>query len=94
MVGNAAHRHIFDPGGGFKRSKHCLLEVVMLDIKVKGMEHSAPLKDTFCPNIHHMGLGQTGQNVFFFFLNVVMLHIKLKEKRKDYIELTHTLTSG
>ena len=41
----------------------------MLDIKVKGKEHRAPLKDTFCPNIHprSLGLGQKGQNVFFFF---------------------------
>ena len=37
-----AHRHTLDPGGGVKRSNYLFLKVVMLHIKLKGIEHRAP----------------------------------------------------
>ena len=37
-----AHRHTFDLGGGVKRSNHFFLKVVMLHVKLKGIEHRAP----------------------------------------------------
>ena len=52
----------------------------MLDIKLKGMEHRAPCKHKFCPyTISTCGVGSKGQNILF--LNVFMLHFKLKGKK-------------
>ena len=52
----------------------------MLHIKLKGIERRASYMHIFCLYIHH-GLVGLGQNFKTFFLNVVMLHIKLKGKK-------------
>ena len=58
---------------GWERVKiYFFLKVVMLHIKLKGMEHRAPCKHIFCPYTH----AQLPDGVKF--LKVVMLHIKLK----------------
>ena len=58
----------------------------MLHIKLKGMEHRASHKHIYSVLTHTLypwggggGVGSKDKNNFF--LNVVMLHIKLKEKK-------------
>ena len=53
------------PPGGVKRSNLFFLEVVMLHIKLKGMEYRAPCKHIFCPYTHPLPL-VLGQKVIFF----------------------------
>ena len=53
-----------------------LLKVVMVHIKLNGMENRAPRKYTFCPYTHPQP-HKCGQKVKTFFLKVVTLHIKL-----------------
>ena len=50
----------------------------MLHIKLMGVERRATCKHILCPYTHPRPLG-LGQKVKTFFLNVVMLNIKLKE---------------
>ena len=57
-------------------SKHYLLTVVMLHIKLKGMEHRAPCKHIFC--LTRTLNPRWGQKVKHFFSERKMLHIKLK----------------
>ena len=78
-----------------KRSKHFFLKVVIVRIKLKGMEHRARCKHVFCHYTHPRPLG-FGQNVkIFYLLKVVMLHIKIRgmEKRASckpiFCPLTH-----
>ena len=53
---------------GVKRSKQIFfsLKVVMLHIKLKGMEHRAPCKHIFCAYTHPWSMGW-GQKVKTFF---------------------------
>ena len=58
MENRAPCKHIFcpythpQPPDGFKRSNHFSLKVVILRIKLKGLEQRAPLKHLFCPCTH------------------------------------------
>ena len=52
--------------------KFFFLKVVMLHIKLIGMEHRAPRRHIFCPT------PWGGLKVRTFFLDVVILHVKLK----------------
>ena len=62
-----------------QKVKPCLfLKVVMLHIKLKGIEHHESKYAVITHTLDPMGWGQ---KVFFFsFLKVIMLHIKLKWK--------------
>ena len=76
------------PGVG-SNVKTFFLKVVMLHIKLKGMEHKAHMLCTHTPSTPRWG-----QNVIF--LKVVMLHIKSKEwniehHASTYSVLTYTL---
>ena len=62
------------PRGGVKKLTHVFLKVVLLHIKLKGMEHRAQCKHIFCHNTHPQPWGV----VKTFFLKEVMLPIKLK----------------
>ena len=81
--------HTLEPWGLGQRSKH-FLKVVMLHIKLKGMEHRAHAT-TYSVLTHTLVPcgGVKGQNNLFF-LNVVMLQIKLKEM--EHRAKTWTLT--
>ena len=63
------------PGVGSK-CQNFFLKVVMLHIKLKGIEHRAPCKHIIYPYVHLSGVGSKGQNIYF--LKVVMLYIKFK----------------
>ena len=65
------------PGVGSKVKTFFILKVVMLHIKLKGMEHRAPCKHIFYSYTHPQPLDGVKKSTFFF-LKVVMLHIKLK----------------
>ena len=56
------------------------LWVVILHIKLKGIEHRAPWRQICCYYTHQRPPGW-GQKVIFFLLKVFMLHIKLKWKK-------------
>ena len=73
--------YTLDSESGVKRSKLFFLKVVMLHIKLKGMECKAPCKHIFCPYAHPRPVGPVQKVKLFFLLNVVMLHIKLKGKK-------------
>ena len=64
------------PLGGVKRS--FFTEVVMLHIKLKGIERRAPCKKIFSHCTRPQPLGYVQKVKHSFFLKVVMLHIKLK----------------
>ena len=57
--------HTLDPWGGVKCQKHFYLKVVILHIKLMGMEHRAPCKHIYCPYTHPRSLGW-GQKFRFF----------------------------
>ena len=59
-----ARRHIFDSRDGLKSI--FFLKVVMLNIKLKGMQHRSPHKHLFCPFTHSQPPG-VGQKVKTFF---------------------------
>ena len=69
--------HTLDPWGGVKDQTIFFLKVVMLHIKISGMELEAPYKHINCPYTHHRPMCW-GQKVKTFLLKVVMLHIKFK----------------
>ena len=46
------HTHTSDPWGGVKLSKHFVLKVFMLHIKLKRIEYRAPGNHIFCPYAH------------------------------------------
>ena len=48
--------------------KIVLLKVVMLHIKLIGMEHRAPCKHIFCPYIHPQSLGWGQKIKLFYFM--------------------------
>ena len=48
-----------------------------MNIKLQEIELRAPCKHIFCPYTHPQPVG-SGQKVKTYFLNVVMVHIKLK----------------
>ena len=75
-----AHRHSLDSGGGIKRSKHFFLKVVILHIKLKGMESKQNESKKYVLT-HILNPWGGVKMSFFSFLKVVMLHIKLKGKR-------------
>ena len=58
-----ARSHTLGPGVGSEG--HFLLKVVLLHIKLKGLEHRAPCKNILCPYTHPQALG-CGQNVMKF----------------------------
>ena len=64
-----------------------LLKVVMLHIKLNGMEHRVPCKHIFCPNTHPRLHGWGQRSNHFYLLKVVMLHIKTNAS--TYNVLTH-----
>ena len=66
------------------------LKIVMLHIKLKGMEHRAPCKHIFYPYTQPVSLGW-GQMVKIFLVNVVMLHIKLKSWNIEQHASTHSV---
>ena len=53
--------------------------IVMLHIKLKGMDHRAPCKHIFCPYKHSQPQGGRMFKIVLFFLKIVILHIKLKQ---------------
>ena len=61
-----ACRHTLDPGVGVKRLKHVSLKVVMMHIKLKGMEHKASFAGTYSVLTQTLGpwAGSTGQIIF------------------------------
>ena len=63
---------------GVKGAKTFYLKAVMLHIKLKGKEHRAPCKHTFCPYTSPQPVGLIKGTET---LNVVMLHIKLRRKK-------------
>ena len=83
------------PGGGVKTN--FFLKAVMVHINLKEMECSAPCKHIFCPNTSStVGSGQKAKP---FFLNMAMLHIKLKGRSIDQhqsknVDRTHTPDFG
>ena len=68
-------------GLGSKGQTIFLLKVVMLHIKLKGIEHRAPWKQVCCHYTHQRPLGLGQKVIFCSFLKVVMLHIKVKWKK-------------
>ena len=73
-------KHTLSPLAWDKRSKHFFLKVVMLHIKLKGMEHRAPCKRIFRPYTYFWSLGK-GKMSKLIFLNVVMLHCQIKGEK-------------
>ena len=70
----------FGPWGGVKRSKHFFLKIVMLHIKLKGMERRrAPCKHIFCPYTHPRPVGW-GQKFKTFFSECGHVAYQIKEK--------------
>ena len=67
------------PGWG-QKVNFFLLKIVMLLIKLKGMEYKAPC-NTYTVLTHTIGPCGGVKRSELFFLNVVMLHIKLKGKK-------------
>ena len=65
-------------GWGQKVKTFFLLKVVMLRIKLKGMDHKAPCKNIFCPYTHPWSLGWDQKIKTYLFLKEVLLYIKLK----------------
>ena len=69
------------PDEGSKGKNIFFLKVVMLHIKLKGMEHRGPYKHIFCPYTHPRPLGRRQKvKIFYFFLKVVMWHCQIKGK--------------
>ena len=66
------------PGVGSKGQNIFFLKVIMLHIKIKGIEHRAPCKHIFCLYTHPWPLGWDQKVKTYFFFEVVLLHIKLK----------------
>ena len=62
----------------------------MLNIKLKGMERRTPCKHLFYLYKHPRSVG-SDQNVKVLFLNVAVLHIKLKGKKTNIEAKTVTL---
>ena len=75
--------HTLSPWGLINRSKRFFPKVVILYNKLNGMAFRAPCKYIFCPYTPSIrGVGSSRGNIFFL-LNMVMLHIKLKERGID-----------
>ena len=76
-----------------QKVKTFFLKIVMLHIKLKGLELRAPCKHIFCPNTHPRPVGSVQKVKTFSFLNVVMLHIKrngiVKDLTNKNFDLTH-----
>ena len=68
-------------GWGQKVKLYIFLKVVMLHIKLKGIEHRASWKQVCCHYTHQRPLGWGQKVIFCSFLKVVMLHIKVKWKK-------------
>ena len=66
-------------GLGSKGHNIFFLRVVMMHIKLRGMEYRAPCKHLFCLYTHPQPWGWGQKVKTFFFLKVFMMHIKLKE---------------
>ena len=71
----STHLRTFDPWGEVKI--HFFLKVVMLHIKLIGMEQKSPCKHRFGPKTHLLGCVVKRSNIFFLKVHV-MLHVKLK----------------
>ena len=56
------------------------LKVVMLHIKLEGLEHRATCKYILCPYKHFRRQGWSHKVKTFFFLKAFMLHIKIMGK--------------
>ena len=70
------------PRGWCQKVKlYLILKVVMLHIKLKGIEHRTPWKQVCCHYTHQRPLGWGQKVIFCSFQKVVMLHIKVKWKK-------------
>ena len=84
--------------GIVSKCQNFFLKVVMLHIKLKGIEHRAPYKHINYPYVHLSRVGSKGQNIYF--LKVVMLYIKFKgmehtaKCKHIFCPQTHPLSPG
>ena len=79
MQGHILSLHTLDPWGGVKGQNNFFLKVVILHIKLKGMEHRAPCKHIFCPLTHTLDPGVESKiKTFFFSESSHVVYIKLK----------------
>ena len=85
--------------GWVQKVKPFFFKVVMLHIKLKGIEYRAPWKQIFCPYTHPRPLGW-GQRSFFFFSESYNIAFKIKGKevqtnmQAETLILHTPLTSG
>ena len=78
MQANSLFLHTHTAPEGSQKFNTFFLKIVMLHIKLKGMEHRTPRKHIFCPYTHSRPLGWSQKVKAFYFLKVVTLHINLK----------------
>ena len=58
-------KHTLDPWTRVKGSKHILLKLLVMHVKLMGMEERVPRKHKFCPYTYPRSL-RGGQKVIFF----------------------------